>query len=120
MLCPARMMASVATVMYITALLRVLLPLPPRGRRRRRGVAGSIVVLVPRCKRGNDHAGVSRFHRGICSSVSRTASAASLGSSNSGTATTALPYLLQSHRYRSDLNFESPIPRAYLKSLASS
>jgi hypothetical protein len=54
-------------------------------------LARSIVVFVPGCERGNDHAGVSRPQRRMRSNVSRTSSAVSVGSSISGIATTSFP-----------------------------
>jgi hypothetical protein len=54
-------------------------------------VASLLVMLMPGCKRGNDYAGVDRFHRRVCSRVSRTSLAVSSGSSISGMATTPLP-----------------------------
>jgi hypothetical protein len=53
--------------------------------------SGLLVMFMPGCKRGNDYAGVSRFHRRVCSRFSRTSWAVSLGSSISGMATTPVP-----------------------------
>src|SRR5260370_13647875 len=43
--------------------------------------AGLLVMFMPGCKRGNDYAGVSRFHRRAFSKVSRTSLVVSLVSS---------------------------------------
>jgi len=54
-------------------------------------ITGLRVMFMPGCKRRNDYAVVSRVHRRVCSRVSRTSLAVSLGSSISGIATTPAP-----------------------------
>jgi len=60
-----------------------------------KGFARSIMVFVPRGERSDDHAGIRRFQRRMCSKVSPTASAVSVGSPTSGTATTSFPRLFK-------------------------
>jgi hypothetical protein len=49
------------------------------------------VMLVPRGERSDNPTGISRIHRRVCSKVSRTTSAVSMGSADSGAATKSFP-----------------------------
>ena len=58
-------------------------------------VACSVMVFVPGGERRNDNAGIRRFHRRMCSKVSRTASAVSVGSPISGSESKTFPRVIR-------------------------